>query len=73
MLGRDKVLYDGKGNPVEFSIMVPAERTDLVDMAGLIAKQLQRIGITASVKPVPVGDMNTALQETYQWQAAIYR
>lgn len=71
MLGRDKVLYDGKGHPVEFSIMVPAERTDLVDMAGLIAKQLQRIGITASVKPVPVRDMNTALQETYQWQAAI--
>ncbi|HBE06329.1 MAG TPA: hypothetical protein DHD79_12650 [Firmicutes bacterium] len=71
MPGRDKVLYDNKGNRVEFPIMVTIERPDLVEMAGLIARQLQRVGITAFVKPVSAAAMSAALQENYQWQTAI--
>lgn len=71
MLGRDKVLYDGRGNRVEFPIMAAVERPDLVEIAGLIARQLQRLGITAFVKPVSAAIMSAALQENYQWQAAI--
>ena len=71
MKGRDKVLYDGKGNRVEFPIMVVTERPDLVEIAGLIARQLQRLGITAFVQPVSAAALSTALEETWQWQTAV--
>jgi peptide/nickel transport system substrate-binding protein len=68
----DRVLEDGKGNSVQFSIMVAAENLARRSAAEKIATELAGAGMAVSVQVVEHGyAMNTLRNPPHLWEAAL--
>ena len=62
-------LLDAQGNPVRFTMMVPAGAR--VALAALIKKDLDAIGITVDLNPVDFRIITDKLDNSKQWDATI--
>jgi peptide/nickel transport system substrate-binding protein len=64
-------LFDGKGNRVEFSLMVPAENEPRKLMAAVIQEDLAKLGIKMNVVPVEFQAVTTAWTRSYDYEAIL--
>ncbi len=67
----DGSLNDGRGRPVEFSIMHNAGRTQDVQMATLIQQDLKEIGIKVNLVPLDFASLVDRIFNSFTYEAAI--
>jgi peptide/nickel transport system substrate-binding protein len=64
-------LFDAKGNPVEFTLIVPQENEPRVKMAAVIQEDLAKLGIKMQVAPVEFQALMTRSQQSYDYEAIL--
>ncbi|MEP7148160.1 MAG: ABC transporter substrate-binding protein [Acidobacteriota bacterium] len=64
-------LFDGKGNRVEFSLLVPAENEPRKLMAAVIQEDLAKLGIKMNVVPVEAQGVSVAWNKSYDYEAIL--
>ncbi len=64
-------LFDGKGNRVEFSLLVPAENEPRKLMAAVIQEDLAKLGIKMNVVPVEAQAVSVAWNKSYDYEAIL--
>ena len=64
-------LYDGKGNRVEFTLIVPSASPPLKDTAVVVQGDLAQLGIKMQVAPIDFGDLQRRISETYDYDACL--
>jgi peptide/nickel transport system substrate-binding protein len=65
------VMRDSEGNPIEFDINMGAESTLGIDIANILADELDEVGITLNVRPIDWQALIERLTSTYDWDAVI--
>lgn len=69
--GEDGLLYDDRGNHIEFTISLGAENTAGIDMANIFADELENVGITARVRPIDFQNLVERLTSTFDWEVVL--
>jgi len=64
-------LFDAKGNPVEFTLIVPSEVAPRVAMATVIQEDLARLGIKMQVAPIEFQELTRRWSQSYDYDAAL--
>ena len=64
-------LVDAKGNPVEFSLLVPAESEPRKLMAAVIQEDLAKLGIKMQVVPIEFAAVTNAWTKSYEYDAIL--
>lgn len=64
-------LYDGKGNRVEFTCIVPVENEPRVKMAAVIQEDLARLGIRMQVAPIEFQALTARWQQSFDYDAVL--
>ncbi len=65
------VLTDAKGNPVEFSLIVPAENEARKLMASVIQEDMAKLGIKMQVVPIENAALSERWSKTYEYDAIL--
>jgi peptide/nickel transport system substrate-binding protein len=60
------------GRPVEFTLILPVESQPRVEMASVIQADLAKLGIKMQVAPLEAGELARRLNETYEYDAALF-
>lgn len=66
------VLTDSQNNPVEFTLLVPAENEPRKLMAAVVQEDLGNLGIKLQVVPVENRDVLDRLNKTYDYDAILF-
>lgn len=64
-------LLDAKGTPVKFTLLTNAENQSRIDMAGLIRKDLEKLGIEVVFTQVEFNALVSRLDATFDWDAIL--
>ena len=64
-------LIDAQGNPVEFSLLVPAESEPRKLMAAVIQEDLAKLGIKMQVVPIEFSAVTNAWTKSYEYDAIL--
>jgi peptide/nickel transport system substrate-binding protein len=64
-------LVDAQGNPVEFSLLVPAENESRKLMAAVIQEDLAKLGIKMQVVPIEFAAVTNAWTKSYDYDAIL--
>jgi peptide/nickel transport system substrate-binding protein len=64
-------LFDPKGNRVEFSLIVPVENQQRVDMATVIQEDLRRLGIEMRPAPIEFQALTARWSQSYDYEAVL--
>ena len=67
----DDVLVDGRGNRVEFSILVSSSNAQRVKMATIIQEDLSQVGINVHVVSLEFGAVVNRLLKTHDYEACV--
>ncbi len=70
--GEVPVLTDAKGNPVEFSLIVPAENEARKLMASVIQEDLAKLGIKIQVVPIENAALSDRWSKTFEYDALLF-
>jgi peptide/nickel transport system substrate-binding protein len=65
------IMRDSAGNPIEFEINMGAESTLGIDIANILADELDEIGITLNVRPIDWQALIERMTSTYDWDSVI--
>ncbi|HEY0385431.1 MAG TPA: ABC transporter substrate-binding protein [Pyrinomonadaceae bacterium] len=65
-------LADARGNPVEFTLIVPVESEPRKAEAAVIQEDLARLGIRMQVAPVEVGELTRRRKQSYDYDAILF-
>jgi len=68
----DGDLFDSRGNPVEFSLVVSASNSERVQMATIIQDDLKHLGIHVQVVPLEFRSLVDRVLDTHQYDACIF-
>jgi peptide/nickel transport system substrate-binding protein len=66
------VLTDPKGNPVEFSLIVPAESEPRKLMAAVIQEDLAKLGVKVQVVPIENAALTEKWSKTFDYDAVLF-
>ncbi len=66
---KEAVLYDKHHVPVEFEIMMSAENKDGVDATTIFSQELEKLGITVTIRPLDFQNLVERLSTSYDWDA----
>lgn len=66
------VLTDAQGNPVEFTLLVPAENEPRKLMAAVVQEDLAKLGIKLQVAPIENREVLDRLNKTYDYDAILF-
>ena len=69
--GADGKLRDGKGNVVKFTLLTNAENQARIDIAGLVRKDLEKLGIDVVFVQVEFNALVSRLDASYDWDAIL--
>lgn len=69
--GADGKLRDAKGNVVKFTLLTNAENQSRIDIAGLIRKDLEKLGIEVVFVQVEFNALVSRLDASYDWDAIL--
>ena len=69
--GNDGKLRDGKGNVVKFTLLTNAENQARIDIAGLVRKDLEKLGIDVVFTQVEFNSLVSRLDATFDWDAIL--
>lgn len=69
--GADGKLHDAKGNQVKFTLLTNTENQMRIDMAGLIRKDLEALGIDVMFVQVEFNALVSRLDATFDWDATL--
>lgn len=69
--GADGKLRDAKGNQVKFTLLTNAENQSRIDVAGLIRKDLEALGIEVIFNQIEFNALVTRLDATFDWDAIL--
>ena len=72
-LDRDKdgIVEDKEGNALEFSLFTNSANTQRVQIANIIRKDLERLGLKVHFMQLEFNNLVTKLNSTYEWDAII--
>ena len=65
-------LYDGKGNRVEWTLVVPAESEPRVAMATVIQEDLARLGMKVQIATIENSQVTARLSQSYEYDAILF-
>lgn len=65
-------LYDGKGNRVEWTLIVPAESEPRVAMAAVIQEDLARLGMKVQIATIENSQVTARLSQSYEYDALLF-
>jgi peptide/nickel transport system substrate-binding protein len=65
-------LLDGKGNPVAWTLIVPAESEPRVAMATVIQEDLARLGMKVQIAAIENAQVAARLTQTYEYDAILF-
>ncbi len=65
-------LFDGKGNRVEWTLIVPAESEPRVAMATVIQEDLTRLGMKVQIATIENSQVTMRRTQTYEYDAILY-
>lgn len=65
-------LYDGKGNRVEWTLIVPAESEPRVAMATVIQEDLARLGMKVQIATIENSQVTARLSQSYEYDAILF-
>jgi peptide/nickel transport system substrate-binding protein len=68
---REGKLFDARGNRVEFSIITNAENATRIAMLNVIKDDLEKLGISVSIRPVPFNDVVTSIRDARNFDAVL--
>lgn len=68
---KDGLLHDADGNKVEFTIMTNSENSTRIAMLNVIKDDLQKLGVTADIRPVPFNDVVTSLRDARNFEGVL--
>ena len=66
------ILTDSQNNPVEFTLLVPAENEPRKLMAAIVQEDLARLGIKLQVVPIENAAVQERLNKTYDYDAILF-
>lgn len=66
------ILTDVQNNPVEFTLIVPAENEPRKSMAAIIQQDMAKLGIKMQVAPVEFAKVLDASEKTYDYDAILF-
>lgn len=69
--GADGLLRDSKGNQVKFTLLTNAENQSRIDIAGLVRKDLEALGIQVVFVQVEFNALVARLDGTFDWDAIL--
>lgn len=69
--GADGKLRDPKGNPVKFTLLTNAENQSRIDIAGLIRKDLEALGMEVVFVQIEFNTLVTRLDANFDWDAVL--
>lgn len=67
----DGILEDPQGNKVEFNLFTNAGNTQRIQIAGIIRKDLEQIGIRVHFTQLEFNNLVTKLDSTFDWEAIV--
>jgi peptide/nickel transport system substrate-binding protein len=67
----DGTLLDGRGNEVEFSVIVSASSNQRTQMATMLQQDLKQVGISVQVVPMEFRAMLDRVFQTHDYEAAV--
>ncbi len=67
----DGILEDLQGNKVEFNLFTNAANTQRIQIAGIIRKDLEQIGIRVHFTQLEFNNLVTKLDSTFDWEAIV--
>lgn len=67
----DGILEDGQGHPVEFTLYTNSGNTDRIQIANVIRKDLERLGMTVHLNQLEFNNLVAKLDATYDWDAIL--
>jgi peptide/nickel transport system substrate-binding protein len=65
-------LFDGKGNRVEWTLIVPAESEPRVAMATVIQEDLARLGMKVQIATIENAQVTARRAQTYEYDAILF-
>lgn len=67
----DGILEDKDGNPLEFNLYTNADNTERVDIASIIRRDLESLGMKVNFLLVEFNTLVSKLTSTYEWDAIV--
>ena len=64
-------LYDAQGNPVEITLIVPAQSQISGQIAAVVQENLAKLGIKLNVTPVALDEMSRRIEQSFDYDAAL--
>jgi peptide/nickel transport system substrate-binding protein len=68
---REAKLFDAQDNRVAFSIITNAENATRIAMLNVIKDDLEKLGISVSIRPVPFNDVVTSIRDARNFDAVL--
>lgn len=66
------IMRDPDGNAVEFDIIMGAESNIGIDIANVLADELNEVGITLNVRPIDFQKLVESITSTYDWEMMLF-
>ena len=67
----DGAIEDGQGRPVEFTLYTNSGNTDRIQIANLIRKDLERLGMKVHLNQLEFNNLVAKLDATFDWDAIL--
>ena len=67
----DGIIEDPQGRKVEFNLFTNSGNTERIQIAGIVRKDLQNLGIKVNFLPLEFNNLVTKLDSTYDWDTII--
>ncbi|MDI6785283.1 MAG: ABC transporter substrate-binding protein [bacterium] len=68
---KDNILYDSKGNRVEFTLFTNSENDVRIKIANLIKHDYQKLGVTMHINPVDFNSLVSKINDTFDYEACL--
>ena len=68
---KNGVLYDRKGNPVEFTILTNSNNFERIQIGNIIQDDLKKLGMKVNLLPVEFNTLVTRISVTKNWESVI--
>ncbi len=67
----DGIIEDPRGNKVEFNIATNADSTERVDIAAIIRRDLEQLGMEVKLQPMEFNTLVGKLTSNFEWDAIV--
>ncbi|MBF0619113.1 MAG: ABC transporter substrate-binding protein [Candidatus Omnitrophica bacterium] len=68
---KDGILEDGAGHSLEFTLLANADNTERVDIASILRKDLESLGIKVNLQLVEFNTLVAKLTSLFDWEAVV--